>query len=205
MPVVTRADCSKLEWNGDFVFRHTFLPLTENTIILDGPVEINVVECDGANGEANDLGMYYEKLFLEGKVNDTQRAIFHETLIGGNDCSTAMRDLMEGYAPSYTSSDSSSEMETHVVCGAHTAPSCAECPMGNGPSWCDGQCQWNDNTNICEERPASYVVCGGHTAPTCALCGNDSSSCNGECHWNSATETCEHLFDTFMTASNAPS
>lgn len=29
-----------------------------------------------------------------------------------------------------------------VSCGAHTAGSCGQCPMGNGAAWCNGDCQW---------------------------------------------------------------
>ena len=31
-----------------------------------------------------------------------------------------------------------------VSCGQHTARSCAECPQGNGKSWCNGDCRWRD-------------------------------------------------------------
>mmetsp|Transcript_62451 Transcript_62451/g.195776 ORF Transcript_62451/g.195776 Transcript_62451/m.195776 type:complete len:310 (+) Transcript_62451:3-932(+) len=29
-----------------------------------------------------------------------------------------------------------------VTCGAHQAKTCAECPQGNGPSWCNSDCTW---------------------------------------------------------------
>ena len=31
---------------------------------------------------------------------------------------------------------------SNVNCGRHIAGSCTECPLGNGPSWCNGDCQW---------------------------------------------------------------
>ncbi len=31
-----------------------------------------------------------------------------------------------------------------VQCGGHEAPTCDECPQGNGASWCNGQCEWID-------------------------------------------------------------
>ncbi|KAL7555125.1 hypothetical protein ACHAWF_018760 [Thalassiosira exigua] len=31
-----------------------------------------------------------------------------------------------------------------VQCGAHKAPTCADCPQGNGAAWCNGQCEWQD-------------------------------------------------------------
>ena len=27
-----------------------------------------------------------------------------------------------------------------VSCGGHSAPSCEQCPMGNGAAWCNGDC-----------------------------------------------------------------
>ena len=32
-----------------------------------------------------------------------------------------------------------------VVCGGHKASSCAECPQGNGASWCNGECEWKED------------------------------------------------------------
>ena len=29
-----------------------------------------------------------------------------------------------------------------VSCGNHNANTCADCPQGNGASWCNGDCQW---------------------------------------------------------------
>ena len=30
----------------------------------------------------------------------------------------------------------------NVSCGSHEATTCADCPQGNGPKWCHGDCQW---------------------------------------------------------------
>ena len=38
----------------------------------------------------------------------------------------------------------------NVNCGGHTAQSCSYCPQGNGHYWCNGDCQWNWQTNTCE-------------------------------------------------------
>ena len=29
-----------------------------------------------------------------------------------------------------------------VNCGNHNAPTCADCPQGNGAFWCNGDCEW---------------------------------------------------------------
>ena len=31
-----------------------------------------------------------------------------------------------------------------VSCGNHHALSCAECPQGNGETWCNGECAWKN-------------------------------------------------------------
>ena len=98
MPVVTRADCSKLEWSGKFVFKHTYQPLITNMIRISGPVTVSSVECDGLNGQSNDLGMYYEKLYLEGKVNATQKALLGRTLVGHGNCSLAVHEIMSNFS-----------------------------------------------------------------------------------------------------------
>ena len=40
-----------------------------------------------------------------------------------------------------------------VNCGGHRAPSCSDCPEGNGAAWCNGECEWfengNENLNEC--------------------------------------------------------
>ena len=40
-----------------------------------------------------------------------------------------------------------------VSCGGHWAASCAECPRGNGPSWCNGECIWKGDA--CIDRPSN--------------------------------------------------
>ena len=32
----------------------------------------------------------------------------------------------------------------NVSCGNHEATTCADCPQGNGASWCHGDCRWVD-------------------------------------------------------------
>ena len=32
----------------------------------------------------------------------------------------------------------------NVSCGNHGATTCADCPQGNGASWCHGDCRWVD-------------------------------------------------------------
>jgi len=38
--------------------------------------------------------------------------------------------------------------EPSVRCGSHNARSCDLCPQGNGASWCNGECEWRDETCV---------------------------------------------------------
>eukprot|EP00804_Cyclotella_cryptica_P029553 CCRYP_020200-RC/>CCRYP_020200-RC protein AED:0.22 eAED:0.22 QI:826/0.4/0.33/0.83/0/0/6/0/697 len=78
MPVVTRADCSMLEYNGKFLFKHS--PYN-NSITARGKVTIDTVECNGLYGEPNDLRSYYTNLFLQGKVDEIQKSYFDEIIV----------------------------------------------------------------------------------------------------------------------------
>lgn len=39
-----------------------------------------------------------------------------------------------------------------VICGSHTAASCADCPQGHGAGWCNGECRWENDE--CVDRPS---------------------------------------------------
>ena len=44
-----------------------------------------------------------------------------------------------------------------VSCGNHRASSCAECPQGNGASWCNGDCEWlNVKGGVCQSQTGSF-------------------------------------------------
>ena len=42
-----------------------------------------------------------------------------------------------------------SKATTTVRCGGHTAPTCSDCPRGNGASWCNGECEWDYIHHTC--------------------------------------------------------
>jgi hypothetical protein len=98
MPVVTRADCSTLEITGEFIFRHTYHPSNTNTMIALGPLIINTVECDGINGQTNDLQMYYEKLYTKGKINLSQKDLFDKTVVGDS-CDAVRQEVLSRFLP----------------------------------------------------------------------------------------------------------
>ena len=82
-----------------------------------------------------------------------------------------------------------------VSCGNHRAPSCAECPQGNGAFWCNGECEWtySEDGGECKSKSSQLgsntVDCGGRFAHTCFQCTNelnnntDGSQCGGDCYW----------------------
>lgn len=90
MPIVTRADCSKLELRGNFTFRHSALMDRTSMFEVVGDVTLSTVECHGA-GKTNDLSTYYQTLFSEGKVNEAQKSLFGETLVGNGNCGAAIQ------------------------------------------------------------------------------------------------------------------
>ena len=46
--------------------------------------------------------------------------------------------------------------KTTVSCGGHFAPTCADCPQGNGAGWCNGDCIWSTETGgVCQQKVAT--------------------------------------------------
>jgi len=92
-----------------------------------------------------------------------------------------------------------------VECGNHHAPTCAQCPQGNGAVWCNGECIWRNNQ-------CGYTkICGGDdTASSCAQCPPGKDGCIDEnapfdpdsCAWHPSTGLCRDAFsDNVRTAS----
>ncbi|CAE7352945.1 DDB1B [Symbiodinium natans] len=84
-----------------------------------------------------------------------------------------------------------------VSCGNHIADTCLDCPQGNGPTWCNGECVWNYNTSLCEPaspwQPANLSTsCGNHWAESCNDCPQDhgKSWCKGDCQWDLDSNSC---------------
>ena len=58
---------------------------------------------------------------------------------------------------------------TLVSCGNHNAPTCGDCPQGNGASWCNGDCAWTGSQCMDKAIVETLVSCGGHMAATCGV------------------------------------
>ena len=101
MPVVSRADCSKLEFQGHYIFRYSDSRTPAKAdVITRGQLSLNAVDCDGAgvNGDEDCDGLkcYYEKLYLEGKVDTNQKTSFDEIIVGAGNCGTAISGINGG-------------------------------------------------------------------------------------------------------------
>lgn len=47
-----------------------------------------------------------------------------------------------------------------VSCGGHYAPSCQDCPQGNGAGWCHGDCKWSNNQCVSAGEEGQWVMVG---------------------------------------------
>jgi len=66
-----------------------------------------------------------------------------------------------------------------VNCGAHTAPSCQECPQGNGRNWCNGECEWTNNQ--CQASSSRPVTSTDTYPDDCSHCDADDTNCYLSC------------------------
>jgi len=57
-----------------------------------------------------------------------------------------------------------------VVCGGHSAPSCQACAQGNGPTWCNADCQWSSASSECVALPCAVgdTVLADYTDSPCS-------------------------------------
>merc|ERR1719271_1149602 len=98
-------------------------------------------------------------------------------------------------------------VSAEVLCGGHYAATCDDCPQGNGRSWCNGDCTWENNkcvlpTLMCTSEIPTY---------SCGDCPSGEQGCiGGDCVYNPSTKLCrDRLSNDVRTASvhlhyNAP-
>ena len=83
------------------------------------------------------------------------------------------------------------QQQQQVSCGGHYAPSCAECPQGNGAAWCNGDCKWKNGACV-------DIQLGCADATT----NNECTTTAEECSWNTWTNLCrQKLSEDIRTAS----
>lgn len=93
MPVVTRADCTEAK-----VDSRILLKFTKGNNKLSAKLlgfQLHFDECEGAEPHMrNDLSSFYEKLWLEGQVDEVQKEEFERIIVGENQCSNAIDDFL---------------------------------------------------------------------------------------------------------------
>ena len=92
-----------------------------------------------------------------------------------------------------------------VICGGHSASTCADCPQGNGASWCNGACKWESTSSTCVSGTMRKCANGIEVADGCDTCPAGANGCfdsGSECVWIPATGLCRDTFsDSIRTAS----
>ena len=67
---------------------------------------------------------------------------------------TYVVDMLKGNQVRYANMEVSNKEDElkakRVSCGNHEAPSCADCPQGNGAVWCNGECSWSNG--MCQSK-----------------------------------------------------
>merc|ERR550532_3025641 len=77
-----------------------------------------------------------------------------------------------------------------VSCGNHMANTCADCPQGNGASWCNGDCQWVNGH--CQSKGLPYIekMCKGDLG--CSKIGGTYKwKGDGQCDDKNNNEACD--------------
>lgn len=92
MPVVTRADCTEIAITEDVTFTYSSADGLSAAI---SNLDINFNACQGANGNNNDLGAYYERLLDEEKISDEKRDSFYDTVVGETYCREAIDEFLD--------------------------------------------------------------------------------------------------------------
>ena len=85
---------------------------------------------------------------LKGKLRDIDVDSLFEAVKMGTEVTTEAR-----CKHSVRGTHANASTEDRVSCGNHDAPTCAECPQGNGAVWCNGDCSWSDEGGgVCQSK-----------------------------------------------------
>jgi len=96
MPIVSRSDCTEI--TAKEFYRFTFPENNSGEIVASlDYVDLNFNACRAKQN--NNLQRFYERLLEEGRVSRTKYNKFRRTLVGDNQCSNAIEDLLfeKGY------------------------------------------------------------------------------------------------------------
>jgi len=87
---------------------------------------------------------------------------------------------------------SSMETEGMVNCGGSKAESCAQCPEGHGAVWCNGECEWVENTCQPKVLPPSCVAPDLSCVAPCPGCPELQCCPGGSCRMGVCTTSCQN-------------
>mmetsp|Transcript_1774 Transcript_1774/g.5180 ORF Transcript_1774/g.5180 Transcript_1774/m.5180 type:complete len:144 (+) Transcript_1774:1-432(+) len=84
MPIVSRADCTEAYTTARFVFQYRSTIPELKAFVSKHLIQYR--ECKGLNATTNDLKSFYDKLWLEKKVDLYQKEVFDTTIVGEGGC-----------------------------------------------------------------------------------------------------------------------
>lgn len=141
MPIVSRSDCTEIE--AEEFYKFTFPGnFTGNVKASLEYVDIQFNACNA--NQNNDLLSFYDRLLNEGRVDRYKYDKFRETVVGNNQCSNAIEDLIfergyqheagksEGWTMIYgsgsmISEDSNPELWNNIDKGSYVRRVCPSC------------------------------------------------------------------------------
>ena len=99
MPIVTRADCTEAYSTARFVFQYRST-IPELRAIASKHL-IQYRKCEGMNSTTNDLKSFYDKLWLEKKVDMHKKELFDAIVIGEDGCNNVTKAHLAEFVEKY--------------------------------------------------------------------------------------------------------
>ena len=99
MPTVTRADCTEAYSTARFVFQYRST-IPELRVSASKHM-IQYRECLGMNSTTNDLKSFFERLFVEKKVEMQQKELFDSIIVGEGECSNVTKAHLSDFVEKY--------------------------------------------------------------------------------------------------------
>lgn len=99
MPIVTRADCTEAYSTARFTFQYRST-IPELRAIASKHL-IQYRKCEGMNSTTNDLKSFYDKLWLEKKVDMHKKELFDAIVIGEDGCNNVTKAHLAEFVEKY--------------------------------------------------------------------------------------------------------
>jgi len=93
-PIVSQSDCTEMAVEETYSFHYDAATRKLNATITDVLITYNA--CTGVN-EPNDLEDYYRRLVQNKEIKEEKLEIFSETVVGDNQCPSAIETFMAEY------------------------------------------------------------------------------------------------------------